>query len=188
MNELLLVWKSNKKAWMTTALMEEWLKGFNERMKQQKRSILFFLDNATCHPHLGLSNVQLAWFPPNTTSVTQPMDQGMINCVKVNYRKLVMKLLIANMELSSSASELACSISVLDILIWFAEAVKQVSPTTVKTCFHKAKFMLDVNEDVEINSNNTKNLVPNSSPGSLLAAAAACCNIMFHVKWDTAVY
>jgi hypothetical protein len=91
---------------MTSALMEEWLKGFNERMRQQKRSILLFLDNATCHPHLELSNVRLAWFPPNTTNVTQPMDLGVINCVKVNCRKLVMLSLIANMESSSSASEL----------------------------------------------------------------------------------
>jgi endonuclease III-like uncharacterized protein len=38
-----------------------------------------------------------------------------------------------------------------------AEAVKQVSPETVKSFFQKVKFMLDVNEDV-INNNNTKNL------------------------------
>jgi hypothetical protein len=56
-NELPVVWKLNEKAWMTTALMEEQLKGFNERMRQQKRSIVLFLDNATCHPHLELSNI-----------------------------------------------------------------------------------------------------------------------------------
>jgi hypothetical protein len=131
-NELSVVWKSNKKAWMTAALMEEWLKGFNERMRQQKRSILLFLDSATRHPHLQLSNVRLAWLPPNTISVTQPMDLGVINCVKANYRKLVMQSLIANVESSSSAPKLARSISVLKALIWIAEAVKQVSPETVK--------------------------------------------------------
>jgi hypothetical protein len=69
-----------------------------------------------------------------------------------------MQLLIVNMELSSSASEFALSISVLDTLVCIAEAVKQVSPETDNSCFQKAKFMLGVNEDVEINSNNTKNL------------------------------
>jgi hypothetical protein len=125
-NELSVVWKSNKKAWMTAALMEEWLKGFNERMRQQKRSIPLFLDSATRHPHLQLSNVRLAWLPPNTISVTQPMDLGVMNYVKANYRKLVMQSLIANVESSSSASKLARSISVLKALIWIAEAVKQV--------------------------------------------------------------
>jgi hypothetical protein len=152
MNELPVVWKSNEKAWMSTALMEEWVKGFNERMKQRKRRIHLFLVHARCHPHLELSNVRLAWFPPNTTSVTQPMDQGVINCVKLNYRKLVMQSLIVNTESSSSASKLARSISVLEAVMWIAEAVKQVSPETVKSCFQKAKFMLGGNEDVEINS------------------------------------
>jgi hypothetical protein len=69
---------------MTAALMEEWLKGFNESARQQKKSIPLFLDSATCHPHLQLSNVRLAWFPPNTTNVTQPIDLGVINCVKAN--------------------------------------------------------------------------------------------------------
>jgi hypothetical protein len=76
------------------------------------------------------------------------MDQGVINCVKLNYRKLVMQSLIANTESSSSASQLARSISVLDTVMWIAEAVKQVSPETVKSCFQKAKFMLGGNEDV----------------------------------------
>jgi hypothetical protein len=62
------------------------------------------------------------------------------------------------MESSSSVSELARSIYILDALIWIAEAVKQVSPETVKSCFQKAKLMLGVNEDVEISSNNTENL------------------------------
>jgi hypothetical protein len=75
-NELPVAWKSNKKAWMTAALMEEQLKGFNERMRQQKRSNVLFLNSATCHPHLELSSLRLAWFPPNTTSATQPVDQG----------------------------------------------------------------------------------------------------------------
>ena len=74
-------WRSNKKAWMTSQIMEEWLTAFNGRMKMQNRHVLLFLDNATCHPHIKLSNVRLAWFPPNTTSVSQPMDQGIIRNV-----------------------------------------------------------------------------------------------------------
>jgi hypothetical protein len=63
---------------MTSQIMEEWLTAFNGRMKKQNWHVLLFLDNATCHPHIKLSDVRLAWFPPNTTSVSQPMDQGII--------------------------------------------------------------------------------------------------------------
>jgi hypothetical protein len=81
-------WRSDKKAWMTSRIMMEWLTAFSGRMKMQNQYILLFLDNATCHPHIELPNVRLAWFPPNTTSVSQPKDQGIIRNVKVRYRNL----------------------------------------------------------------------------------------------------
>jgi hypothetical protein len=104
--------------------MEEWLTAFNAKMKQQNRNVLLFLDKATCRPHIELPNVRLAWFPPNTTSISQLMGQGVVKCVKLNYRKLIMRSLLANMNAASSATELAKSISVLDAVIWIAEATK----------------------------------------------------------------
>ena len=38
-------WRSNKKAWMTSQIMEEWLTAFNGRMKMQNRHVLLFLGN-----------------------------------------------------------------------------------------------------------------------------------------------
>jgi len=86
-NSLPVIWRWNKKAWMTASIMEDWLKSFNLKMKVQNRKVLLFLDNATCHPHVGLSNVRLIFLPPNTTSITQPMDQGVIRTFKAWYRK-----------------------------------------------------------------------------------------------------
>jgi hypothetical protein len=36
----------------------------------------------------GLSNVRIAWLPPNTTTEWQPMDQGIIASFKLQYRRL----------------------------------------------------------------------------------------------------
>jgi hypothetical protein len=37
------------------------------------------VDNCPAHPHVkGLKSMKLVFLPPNTTSVTQPMDQGVI--------------------------------------------------------------------------------------------------------------
>lgn len=54
-----------------------------------------FFENATYHPHLDLLNVRLEWLPANTKSHTQPLDQGIIYSIKVNYRKKVLQSLLA---------------------------------------------------------------------------------------------
>lgn len=61
-------WRFNKTSWMTAALFQEYGLKFDEKMRQQNRKVLLFLDNATCHPDLQLRNVKLMFLPPNTTS------------------------------------------------------------------------------------------------------------------------
>ncbi|GFS53381.1 tigger transposable element-derived protein 6 [Trichonephila clavipes] len=42
-------YRSNKKAWRTTELFNQWLVSLNSDMKREKRHILLFLDNCTMH-------------------------------------------------------------------------------------------------------------------------------------------
>ncbi|XP_053568121.1 tigger transposable element-derived protein 6-like [Bombina bombina] len=105
--QLPVISHANKKAWMTAELMSEWLKFFDRKMKREGHKVILFLDNATCHPHLKLSNVKLAWFPANTTSVTQPMDQGVIYTMKTHYRKLLLQSLVANISTTQNVHQLS---------------------------------------------------------------------------------
>ena len=82
-----VLYRANKKAWMTSFLMEEWLNHLNRLMKRQKRKILLFLDNAPSHPKMNFDSVKVAFFPPNVTSKSQPMDQGIIQATKLKFRK-----------------------------------------------------------------------------------------------------
>jgi hypothetical protein len=68
--------------------------------------ILLFLDNATSHPEVILSNVTLRFLPPNTTAECQPLDQGIIKKFKHFYRELIMKRLLSNIDSSSSLESL----------------------------------------------------------------------------------
>jgi hypothetical protein len=61
---------------MTAATMEEWLNIINAKIKKENRNVILFLDNATCHLKVTLSNVNITWFPANATSALQPMDVG----------------------------------------------------------------------------------------------------------------
>ncbi|GFY15329.1 tigger transposable element-derived protein 6 [Trichonephila clavipes] len=90
---------SNKKAWMTTQLFNEWLVSLNSDMKREKRHIFLFLDNCTVHNNAPpLSNVKLQFFPPNSTLKLRSLDQGIIHNFKTFYRREVVKSVLDNLE------------------------------------------------------------------------------------------
>lgn len=66
-----------------------------------------FLDNVTSHRHLKLSNVKLEFFPPNSTSKLQPLNLGIIRALKARYWKFLMRRLLASIDSSESATEMA---------------------------------------------------------------------------------
>lgn len=96
-DKLAVNYECNSKAWATAAIMTKWLKQLDEKMRRKRRKILLFLDNATSHPtNLNLNSVDLVFiFPPNCTSVAQPLVQGIIENLKVRYRSFSMKHLLA---------------------------------------------------------------------------------------------
>ncbi|XP_037910216.1 tigger transposable element-derived protein 1-like [Hermetia illucens] len=81
-----VIWKHNKKAWVTTALFAEWFRnefcpGIKEYSRKNNLShkVLLLGDNAPGHPatlNQSDENVKAVFLPPNTTSLLQPMDQG----------------------------------------------------------------------------------------------------------------
>lgn len=107
-----------------------------------KRKIIMFLDNATVHRNLKLTNVKLAFFHANTTSKLQPLDLGIIRAMKARYRKYLMRRLLTGIENSSCASELAKQISLLDSAHWISKSWNETKCSTIQSCFSKAGFPL----------------------------------------------
>ena len=90
---------NNQKAWMTTIIFEDWLKKFNARLRLQNRNILLLVDNATSHnTQLSFSNITLQFLPPNTTSVLQPCDAGIIRSFKCFYKNKLVDQMVLNIE------------------------------------------------------------------------------------------
>ena len=56
------------------------------------------VDNAGGHPDLSNDNVKFVFLPPNTTSLIQPMDQGVIATVKALYLKITMQSALSAVE------------------------------------------------------------------------------------------
>lgn len=146
-----VVYRNNKKFWMTSALMTEWLTNFNNRMVKDDRKFILFLDNTTCHSHLNLTNVKLAWFPSNTSSLTQPMDQGVIYTFKSHYRRSLLQSLIPKISSCKTVNEVAKSVTILDAIYWTHAAVQKTQADTVSKCFIKAGFQDDISSQDNFN-------------------------------------
>lgn len=94
-HRLPVIWKANKKAWVTQKIFLEW---FTDHFcpevesyckeKNLANKILLLLDNCPGHPpNLDdyVENVKVVYLPPNTTSLLQPMDQAVIKTFKCYY-------------------------------------------------------------------------------------------------------
>ena len=88
-------YRSQKKSWMDRTLCEEWVRELDRTFMGEGRKDALIVDNCVAHPHIeGLKAIQLVFLPPNTTSKTQPMDQGVNRSLKAHYRALTVQLFI----------------------------------------------------------------------------------------------
>ncbi|XP_003741333.1 tigger transposable element-derived protein 6-like [Galendromus occidentalis] len=120
MLKLGVFWEANPKAWMTGAIFEKWLDKFNARMQSLGGKVLMLVDNAPCPCHIrrSMSNVHLLFLPPNMTSKLQPLEQGIIQAFKLQYRGLMLRWLLTRMHECESATDLTKKINVLEALPW----------------------------------------------------------------------
>ena len=102
---------------MTMRIFDDWLVQINTQMKKANRKIILFLDNASSHSHSELSNITLQFFPPNMTSVLQPLDQGIIQAVKLKYRKKQMEHWILKIDECKTLVNLARADKEWEIII-----------------------------------------------------------------------
>ena len=135
---------SQPKAWMTGAILESVLSKLNRRLSARGRKIALLMDNAGCHPEDlkdRFSNIRIIFLPPNTTSMLQPLDLGIIQNFKVHYRTLFLRFVLSKIDACETASEITKSVSILHAIRWIAQAWEAVRPEVVKKCFRKAGIL-----------------------------------------------
>ena len=130
-------YRSQKKSWMDSAIFEEWTRELDAMFQKQDRKIVLIIDNCPAHPAVAdLSNVKLIFLPPNTTSVSQPMDQGVIKCLKAFYRRRLVNIMIQRLEKGLDLPK----ISILRALQILVASWDKVTKKTIVNCFRKAKI------------------------------------------------
>ena len=100
------------------------------RTASENRKILLLLDNCAAHPKLEFSNIRLIFLPPNCTASLQPMDQGIIRCLKSHYRR---RLMVKLLEASDRGEKF--QLSLLDAIHMIAQSWDMVSSDTIRNCF-----------------------------------------------------
>lgn len=130
-------YRGQKKSWMDSTLFEEWVRELDEKMEKDNRRIALIIDNCTAHPEIGgLKAIDIFFLPPNTTSVLQPMDQGVIRSLKAKYRVKVIQKMIEAIDKKKELPQ----ISLLDAMKMLVLAWDEVTEKTVQNCFKKAGF------------------------------------------------
>ena len=111
-----LTWTSNKKAWMMNVIFTQWLEESNVEMKRRGRKILLFVENASSDGAAHLSNIRVEGFPPNMTAMAQPLDLGIIQTFKLNYRKELLTRVVTAVDLCESAVDFSKQIHLFDTI------------------------------------------------------------------------
>ena len=120
---------------MSSELFEEWVKELDRNFGSKKRKIALIIDNCPAHPDVPvLEWVGLIFLPPNTTSVTQPMDQGVIRGLKAKYRSLAVKKQITALEKGSQLPKF----SILTAMSMLTKAWSSRPKGTFTNCFKKS--------------------------------------------------
>jgi len=146
-NKFPLDYTANANAWMTSSIFTDFMTKWDKQLK--KRKIAVVMDNCTAHPPLNLSNINMVFLPANTTSIIQPLDQGIIRAVKAHYRKKMRFLVCEGVDNGVKAGDIAKKVNVLEAMHMLAEAWEQLTPLKIQNCFRKAGFMSNNEEGNE---------------------------------------
>ena len=72
---------------MDSEIFEEWVRKLDKTFRMEGRKIALLIDNCPAQSSVSdLKKVQLVFLLPNTTSILQPMDQGLIRNLKTYYQ------------------------------------------------------------------------------------------------------
>jgi len=143
-----LIWRNNKKAWMTGPIFREYLRWFDTKMRQRGLKSLLLIDGFSSHRSgfeilqgqgIVLTNVRLEFLPPNTTSVCQPLDQGIIKAFKAHYKRRWLRFQLATYEAGQNPFN---NHTILQALRWSVEAWQEgVSDITIINCWLKSRVL-----------------------------------------------
>lgn len=157
-SKLPVYWRANKKAWVTSKMFEDWFQNIFAKetetymkIKNLDFKIMLVIDNAPCHPkNLKHPNIEVVFLPPNTTSLLQPLDQGIIATFKSYYIKISLQFILDLMEKMPNLdlSDLWKEFSILTCVNVTSQSIKNLKSSTLNGCWKKLWAEVVPNDNV----------------------------------------
>ena len=130
----------------------------NSELQTSGRKILWLLDNASCHSLSSkvalvgrfhglsialLSNVMLVYLPANTTSVLQPLDQGIIAVFKRLYKQQLVNRRLSDIEqvLNKTDGPQLGRVNIRQAFEWGCITWNAVSDTGIHNCWKRTGIL-----------------------------------------------
>ena len=140
-------YKPQRKSWMDSEIFSDYVRKLDTKFDAEGRKIVLIIDNCPAHPNAdNLKAIQLLFLPPNATSKTQPMDQGVIRALKAFYRTNVVRRQFKYVDEDKTTPE----INILQAMHMLVKSWGAISINTVKNCFRKA----GISQETQVASNN----------------------------------
>ncbi|XP_015429410.1 PREDICTED: jerky protein homolog-like [Dufourea novaeangliae] len=149
--------------WMSAAIFESWFKGdfvpevvnFLKSKNLPQKAILL-LENVSSHPlisELKVGEIRAIFFPPNVTSLIQPLDQGIIEDMKNRYITNLLTYIINAQEDGLNYIEAMDSFSLKNAIELISDAWDQITHQRISNCWNKL-LNVPIKED---NSDDIRN-------------------------------
>ena len=128
------------------------------KIEEDRVKALILLDNAPAHPAANKlvaldGRIRVLYLPPNTTSLIQPMDQGVIHACKLAYRRNFMEEVLVVEETEEDTDvdtrglrtlQAVKDYSIKNAIHNFADAWKSLKMSTLANAWKKLLFDADV--------------------------------------------
>ena len=127
-------YRAQPESWMSSFLFDEWVKELDRKFEKENCKIVLIADHCPAHPIVdGLKAIELVFLPQNTTSKTQPMDQGAIRSLKAKYCRKIIKRLFRAVDMKKKPPQT----SVLDAMRCFTICLARSIGINHKELFSK---------------------------------------------------
>ncbi|KAG0435300.1 Tigger transposable element-derived protein 6 [Dictyocoela muelleri] len=144
-----VIYKTNKSSWLTRGLFEEYIyiSILNRNLAIENRKILILCDNFSGHMIENKSNIEFMFFPPNYTSVIQPLDMGIIFSFKKKFKQMLTNYMVyCGLNNRSDYSTSIKKINLLNVVIGIPKSLKLVTVTPLKTAAIKQNFLMQLGQ------------------------------------------